>query len=67
MKQILIVYRYYSKYGSGLGNVDVTVSFDSPSIKDVREIERKICEAYHYDKVVVLNVIELAEESEDKE
>ena len=65
-KQILVVYLYMHKQGSGIGNVDFTVDYDVPSMANIREMERQICETGHFDNVVVLNIIDLAGESEDK-
>lgn len=65
-KQILVVYHWQRKYEQGLGNVDATVSNDVLTIKDIREIERQICEANSFNKVVVLNIIEFGK-SEDSQ
>lgn len=67
MKQILVVYSYASKYGHGFGNVDFSFDGNIPTINAIREIERQISEKYCLGNVVVLNIIELAEESEDTE
>ena len=66
-KQILVVYSYMSKYGSGFGNVDCSCSSDVLSLEGIREIERQIREKYCFDNVVVVNIIDLGEESEDTE
>ena len=65
-KQILVVYHWLSKYGNGFGNVDFSCDYDVPSIENIREMERQICETYSFDNVVVLNIIELGNE-EDRE
>lgn len=59
-KQALVVYHWASKYGNGYGNVDVSYDADVLSIDGIREVERKIREAYGYDSVIVLNIIKLA-------
>jgi hypothetical protein len=64
--KILVVYHWSHKYGYGFGNTDATVSNDVLSIEDIREIERQICEANSFAKVVVLNIVELGK-SEDSQ
>jgi hypothetical protein len=66
-KKILVGYYWKKGYQHGYGNVDCTVKGDAFGMKEIRDIERQICEAHHYGSVVLLNIIELAEESEDTE
>lgn len=66
-KQILVVYHWRRKRQRGVGNVDCTVDGDTHTISGIRDIERQICEKFNFDNVVVLNIIDLAEESEDTE
>ena len=68
MRKILIVYNWASKNAHGFGNVSATCEYEeAPSIKNIREMERQIREKANYDNVVIVNIIELAEESEDTE
>jgi hypothetical protein len=66
-KKILVVYHWTKGYQHGYGNVSCTDEGDAFGMEEIREIERQICEAQHYGSVVLLNIIELAEESEDTE
>ena len=63
-KKNLVVYHWKKGYKHGYGNVDCTVKGDVFGMKEIRDIERQICEAHYYESVVLLNIIELAEESE---
>ena len=67
MRKKLVAYYWYAKHGYGYGNSEITVNFDVPTIENIREIEHKICESLCYNQVIVLNVIELANEREDTE
>ena len=60
-KQILVVYQWLHKTGSGIGNVDFTVDYNVPTIENIREMEQQICESYGYAKAVIMNIIELGE------
>lgn len=66
-RQILVVYHWKRKKECGVGNVDCTVVGDGQTISGIRDIERQIREKFNFDNVIVLNIIELAEESEDTE
>ena len=66
-KQILVVYSWLSKYGNGFGNVDASCDWDVPSMENIREMERQICENYSFDNVVILNIIKLADKEEESE
>ena len=65
MRKILVVYHWLHKYGNGYGNVDFTVDYDVPSIENIREMERQICETYKFKNVVILNIINLESEGEE--
>ena len=66
-KKILVVFHWKKGYQHGYGNVDCAVEGDVFGMKEIRDIERQICEAHHYESAVLLNIIELDEESEDTE
>ena len=65
-RKILVVYQWMHKTGNGIGNVDVTINYNVPTIESIREIERQICELYGFAKVVVINIIELGESEDTK-
>lgn len=65
-KQILVVYHWRRKRERGVGNVDCTVDGDI-IMSSIRDMERQIREKFNFDNVVILNIIDLAEESEDTE
>ena len=67
MRKILVVYYWYAKHGYGYGNSCLTVSFGTPTIENIRKIESKICDDMCYSKVITLNIIDIADESEDRE
>lgn len=66
-KKFLVVYYWKKGYQHGYGNVNCTGEGNAFGMKEIRDIERQICEAHHYGSVVLLNIIKLAEESEETE
>ena len=64
MSKLFIVYCYLSKHGHGYGNAEIDVNSKRLTIDAIREMERKLCESYCYENVVIINIIDL--ESEEK-
>lgn len=65
MKAFLVVYFYSVRGEQGYGNINFTCNYDTPTIESIRDTEKQIREANHFDGVVILNIIKL--ESEDTE
>ena len=63
MRKFLVVYYWMCKHGYGYGNIVVTVG-GSLNSDGIREIEAQIEKDYAYSKAVVLNIIELGNNTE---
>lgn len=67
MKELLVIYVWKNKYEHGYGNAYYTVDGDVLTSKNIRELERQLCEKFNYEGVVVLNIIELGDEEQESE
>lgn len=66
-KKFLAVYSWLGKKGHGFGNIDFICNYDYPTMESIRDMERQIREKNKLEKVVVLNIIKLADEEEESE